>query len=148
MANKTHDITETVLEAAGGLVSLTKSIADYYGVDPNIAVKQINAESSFNPNAVSKSHPPAQGLAQFIPGTWAIYGEGDPFDPEASLHAYGKYMKHLLTKFDGRYDLALAGYNWGENRNVLQSALNNGDSVLNYNLPTETRNYVKKILGS
>lgn len=91
---------------------IVRSAARRYSIDEGIALRQIKQESGFNPNAVSSQG--AQGLAQFIPGTWAIWGSGSPFDPVAAMEAWGKYFSHLLSKFGGDYRLALAGYHSGE----------------------------------
>ena len=60
------------------------------GVAPAVIAAQIEAESGWNPRATS--HAGAVGLAQFMPDTWAAYGQGDPYDPEASIAAQGRYM--------------------------------------------------------
>ena len=45
---------------------------------------QLAQESGWNPNATSPAG--AQGIAQFMPATWATYGEGgDPFDPDDAI---------------------------------------------------------------
>jgi hypothetical protein len=121
------------------------------GQDARIAVEQLRRESvNFNPYYVygpGKSPAGAQGLAQFIPGTWARFGSGgNPYNPDDAIRAYVKYMSFLLGTFGGRYDLALAGYNWGENRQTLRDALASGKSVLDYSIPSETRGYVSGIL--
>ncbi len=72
---------------------------------------QIYAESGFNPRAVSPAG--AQGIAQFMPGTAAAYGLGDPFDPEQAIDAQAHLMHDLLRRF-ASVPLALAAYNAGE----------------------------------
>lgn len=94
------------------------------GLDVGLSLAQINQESGFDANAVSSAG--AKGAAQFMPGTWQTYGNGSPFDPNAASIAWAKYMRHLLAMFNGRWDLALAGYNGGENRQVLRTALATG----------------------
>lgn len=116
-----------------------------FGIDERIALAQIKQESAFNPNA--RSGAGAQGLAQFIPGTAKRFGLANPFDPVQAMDAWGKYMTYLLKYFGGRYDLALAGYNWGENRQVLKAAAANNSPFPADKVPAETRNYVTKILG-
>jgi soluble lytic murein transglycosylase-like protein len=71
---------------------------------------QLMAESGFNPYAVSPAG--AQGIAQFMPGTAASYGLGNPFDPEAAIDAQAHLMATLLRQF-GSVRLALAAYNAG-----------------------------------
>ncbi len=134
------------------LIGLIQDAAARYGIDPNIAVAQLDQESvHFRPLYVygpGKSPAGAMGIAQFMPGTWAQYGHGSPYDPVAALDAWGRYMSHLLSIFHGRYDLALAGYNWGENRSSLRKALATGQSVFAFSIPAETRNYVQTILNA
>lgn len=117
-----------------------------YGIDERIALAQIKQESAFNPNAQSGAG--AQGLAQFMPGTAKRFGLANPFDPVQAMDAWGKYMTYLLKFFGGRYDLALAGYNWGENRQVLKAAAANNSPFPADKVPAETRNYVTRILGA
>lgn len=131
------------------LVDYLYRVADSYGIDRDIAYRQIDSESGFNPDA--KSPAGAKGIAQFVDGTARRFGLTDPFDPIASLDAWGAYMSFLLERFGYRYDLALAGYNSGENRSEYDNAYNEERginwSILPGNVPIETRNYVRKILG-
>ena len=51
-------------------------------------------ESGFDPEAVSPVG--AGGFAQFMPKTWAEWGNGkDRFDAQASIEASGRYLGHL-----------------------------------------------------
>ena len=109
------------------------------GQDPNLIKAQIWAESSFNPKAVSPVG--AQGLTQFMPGTWNKYGRGSPFDPNAAIDAQIAYNADLLRRFGGDERKVLAAYNWGEHRKSY--ALPDWES----HAPKETRDYVKKILA-
>ena len=93
-------------------------------------------ESGFNPGAVSPKG--AQGLMQFMPGTWARYGHGSPYNPKAAIFAGAAYLRHLALKL-GSWPLAIAGYNAG------------GQAVINagYRVPPfqETQNYVPAVLA-
>ncbi|QQD74287.1 transglycosylase SLT domain-containing protein [Acidithiobacillus ferrivorans] len=99
-------------------------------------------ESGFNADAVSPKG--AQGLMQFMPGTWARYGVladgrlGSPFNPKEALFAGAAYLRHLALKL-GSWPLAIAGYNAG------------GQAVINagYRIPPfqETQNYVPAVLA-
>ena len=132
------------------LVAALNDAAYRYAIDPNIAYRQIDQESRFNPNAVSPAG--AQGIAQFMPDTARRFGLANPFDPIASFDAWGRYMRLMLDMFGGRYDLALASYNSGENRAEYRNAAREGRainwSVLPGRVQSETRNYVVAILGS
>lgn len=87
--------------------------ASIYGIDGGVGLVQIQTESGFNPRAYNAGTG-ASGLGQFIPGTWAQYGRGgDPFDVDANLDAWGRYMRDLLNQFGGDYAKALIGYHSG-----------------------------------
>jgi soluble lytic murein transglycosylase-like protein len=89
--------------------------ANQFGINPNIALAQIQRESGFNPGAIGGSGE--RGLAQFMPGTWARFSSApfdQAFDPETNLNAWGGYMTYLLNLFGGDYTYALTGYNGGE----------------------------------
>ena len=128
------------------LQALVANTAAQFGIDQRIALAQVQAESAWNPNAVSPAG--AQGLFQFMPGTWATWGSGSPFNPDDAAPAYGRYFSHILNMYGWNYGYALAGYNWGENRNALKQGYAAGKDVLSLSLPTETRNYVQKILST
>jgi soluble lytic murein transglycosylase-like protein len=88
--------------------------ANQYGINPNIALAQIQRESGFNPRAVGGAGE--RGLAQFTQGTWSDWGSGsfdNAFDPETNLDAWGRYMVYLLGLFGGDYVSALTAYNGG-----------------------------------
>lgn len=108
------------------------------GIPASYLAAQIEAESGWNPKAVSPVG--ARGLTQFMPGTWSSIGEGDPTDPVAAIKAQGKYLKILgrdLAAVPGdRLSNIFAGYNAGPG-NVLAFG----------GVPPfgETRNYVVKI---
>ncbi len=68
--------------------------ADKYGIDRNIAVRQIWQESKFNPRASSGK---ANGIAQFTPATAARFGV-DVWDVDSSLNGWGNYMSFLLNR--------------------------------------------------
>jgi soluble lytic murein transglycosylase-like protein len=96
---------------------------------------QLMAESNFNPYAVSGAG--AQGIAQFMPGTAAAYGLGDPFDAPAAIDAQAHLMSDLLREF-GSVALALAAYNAGP---APVAACRCVPSI------PETQAYVARILG-
>ena len=100
-------------------------------------------ESNWDERATS--YAGAMGIGQFMPGTWADYGNGqDPFDPAASIAATGRYLKDLqamiaplATTDQERLELTLAAYNAGPG-NVLRY-----EGIPPY---PETQNYVPTIM--
>lgn len=133
------------------LIAMVRGVAARYGIDAAIGIKQLAQESAnFTPAVVygpRKSSAGAMGIAQFMPATAKRFGLSNAFDPVQALEAWGKYMSLLLKQFNGRYDLALAGYNWGENRATLRNALASGKAITTYSIPAETKKYVTIILG-
>jgi hypothetical protein len=85
--------------------------ASRWNVSAGLLAAQLMAESNFNPFAVSAAG--AQGIAQFIPGTAALYGLDDPFDAPAAIDAQAHLMSDLLRQFGDSVSLALAAYNAG-----------------------------------
>ena len=58
---------------------------------------QLYQESHFNPDAVNRKSG-AQGMGQFLPGTWALYGvdadgdgKADPFTPADAIASAASY---------------------------------------------------------
>jgi len=91
--------------------ALIQQAAASIGIPVDVVAEQIAEESSWNPRAVSPAG--AQGLAQFMPGTWSSYSSGDPFDPVAAISAYTRYMSDLMKQEGGSIRKALAAYNAG-----------------------------------
>ncbi|HEV7500707.1 MAG TPA: lytic transglycosylase domain-containing protein [Vicinamibacteria bacterium] len=92
---------ETVIEEA----------AARHGVSPHLVRAVVQAESAFDPLAVSRVG--AQGLMQLMPATATRMGVTDSLDPRQNVFGGAKYLSQLLTRFDGNVALALAGYNAG-----------------------------------
>ncbi len=112
-------------------------IARQHGMDPRLIEWVVQAESDFDPLAMS--HKGAMGLMQLMPETAKLLGVTQPFDPVQNLKGGIKYLRYLLDRFEGRLSWALAAYHAGETR------------VQRYQgIPpiTSTRNYVRKILGN
>lgn len=105
------------------------------GLDSKLVQCLIQAESAFNPWAVSVKG--AQGLMQLMPTTAAELGVDDPFDIDQNLDGGTRYLKQLLDRYDGDLILGLAAYNAGP------EAVQRFRGVPPYR---ETRDYVQRIL--
>jgi soluble lytic murein transglycosylase-like protein len=116
--------------------NLIRYYGKQYGVDPFLIYCTMSQESGFSSGATSPKG--AMGLMQLMPGTAARYGVTNPYDVGQSIMGGTRYLKDLLKMFNGRVDLALAGYNAGEG-----AVMKYGNSIPPYE---ETRNYVKLIL--
>jgi hypothetical protein len=115
------------------LQQLALRIAAEEGVDPQLALKVIEAESSWNPRAVSKAG--AMGLMQLMPDTARGLGVTDPFDPEQNLRGGMRYLKEQIDEF-GTVPLGLAAYNAGPGK------VRKYGGIPPY---SETQDYVRKI---
>ncbi|MBP7602751.1 MAG: lytic transglycosylase domain-containing protein [Spirochaetes bacterium] len=106
------------------------------GIPPGLVDAVIQAESSYNPKAVSPRG--AKGLMQLMPQTAGMFGVEDPFSPKENIDAGVGLLKNLLDKYDGDYKKALAAYNAGE------GAVDRNGGVPPYN---ETQEYVNRVIS-
>ncbi|MEE4362287.1 MAG: lytic transglycosylase domain-containing protein [Desulfotignum sp.] len=123
------------LSGTGSMDEIIATAAETYGVDADLIHRVIQAESSFNPDAVSPVG--AQGLMQLMPETAKELGVSDAFDPKENIMGGTRYLRQLLDRYDQDIPLALAAYNWG---------MGNVDAQKRP-MPEETRNYVARITG-
>ncbi len=112
---------------------LADAAADKYGIPRKLVRLVMEAESGFQPQAVSPKG--AVGLMQLMPETAKALGV-DPSDPVQNVDAGARYLRDLLQKYDGLLWHALAAYNAGP------AAVDKYNGVPPYN---ETILYVKKI---
>lgn len=120
-------------------------------VSPPLIAAQIESESSWDRTAISRDpktkKPIAYGISQFIPGTWASYGQdenhdgkADVMDPEDAIPAQGRYdcaVAKDVAKVPGDpMANMLAAYNAGPD------AVLDAGGVPNY---PETQGYVAAI---
>lgn len=108
--------------------------ASEFGVDEAVVRAIIHAESSFNPNALSRVG--AQGLMQLMPATARRFGVGDSFNAAQNIRGGVQYLAWLLKRFNGNVTLAAAGYNAGE------GAVDKYKGVPPY---SETQRYVQRV---
>ncbi|HFS5943856.1 TPA: lytic transglycosylase domain-containing protein [Klebsiella pneumoniae] len=109
-----------------------------YGLPAGLLSSLSAAESGGDPYAVSPKG--AKGPFQFMDGTARDLGlKGmDVYDPHKSADAAARYLRYLLDATGGDLEKALASYNWGLG-NVQKKGMDN--------LPSETRNYVPKVMA-
>ncbi|HIF0637487.1 TPA: lytic transglycosylase domain-containing protein [Klebsiella pneumoniae] len=114
------------------------SLEGKYGLPAGLLSSVAATESGGDPFAESKAG--AKGLFQFMPGTAKDMGlKGrDVFDPHKSADAAARYLRYLLDATGGDLEKTLASYNWGLG-NVQKKGMDN--------LPSETRNYVPKVMA-
>ena len=108
-----------------------------HGVDVNLIHAVISAESGYNPIAVSRAG--ARGLMQLMPETAKRYGVQNIHDPMQNIEGGVRYLRDLLTMFNGNMELAVAAYNAGEN-----AVIRAGNRIPPY---AETVQYVPKVIG-
>ncbi|MFI5823824.1 NlpC/P60 family protein [Streptomyces rishiriensis] len=114
-------------------------------LNPALLAAQLYQESGFNPRA--QSGAAAQGIAQFIPGTWATHGvdgdgdgDRDVWDPNDAIPSAASYDCQLAS-----YVKTVPG---DTTKNMLAAYNAGPDAVIRYGgVPpySETRNYVKTI---
>jgi hypothetical protein len=119
------------------ICTLIDQAAARHGLPIEFFTRLIWKESRFRQDAVSPKG--ALGIAQFMPGTAALRGLADPFDPIEAIPASAHYLRDLAERF-GNLGLAAAAYNAGEKRVEDWRAGLGG-------LPYETRDYVVSITG-
>src|SRR5712672_3826607 len=83
-----------------------------YHVAPELVAAVIQAESNWNPDAVSKKG--AAGLMQLMPATAARFGVRDRFDIQENIRGGVAYLASLIRLFHGDLRLAVAAYQAGE----------------------------------
>jgi soluble lytic murein transglycosylase-like protein len=108
--------------------------ANANGVDPNLALAVMNAESGGDAGAISSAG--AVGLFQLMPSSFPGVNINDPV---TNIETGIGYLAKLLNQYNGDQTLALAAYNAGP-----------GNVAKYGGVPPfqETQNYIAKILGS
>lgn len=151
----------SVPPAGGGAVNTTAIPAAYVpwvraagsmcaAISPAVIAAQDQVESNWNPD-IRNSTSGADGIAQFLPSTFASWGRDDdgtgnvsPFNPHDAIMAQGRYdcslaslARQLLSsgQVTGTVtDLALASYNAGP-----------GQVEAAHGVPADAADYVKQI---
>ncbi len=124
-------------------------------LDPYVVASLIRQESEFNPGAISRAN--AMGLMQLLPGTGRStarelrvrFTTDQLLQPNVNLQLGTTYFRHMLDRFDGRMEYALAAYNAGVDR--VEAWLHDGNfrdpEEFVESIPfSETREYVQAIM--
>lgn len=99
-----------LLTGHGELGGLAAAAEKKHGLPPGLMRAIVSVESGSRAHRISFAG--AMGPAQLMPGTAALLGVGDPFDPEQAIDAGARYLAQQLKR-NGRVDLAVAAYNAG-----------------------------------
>ena len=99
------DMTKVIRKKASIIRSVTEG-AKVVGVDPNLMLGIVKAESSFGQNTYNTASS-AQGIFQILPSTWKQYyprfakkygiPKNDPNDPESAAIFSAAYVKEVLN---------------------------------------------------
>ncbi|MFP5287843.1 MAG: lytic transglycosylase domain-containing protein [Thermoanaerobaculia bacterium] len=129
-SNRLVDIPDSSIQ-----ISIDRHSADQ-SIDPKLVRAVIQVESGYNHRA--RSHKGAMGLMQLMPATASQLRVSDPYDPDENVRGGTQYLRHLIDRFPGRLDLAVAAYNAGP------GAVERYNGIPPYR---ETRDYVKRVLA-
>jgi hypothetical protein len=137
MARETVEATDSSVEIAEivEIEAHIREVAVRYEIPPILVAAIVEAESEFNPRAVSRRG--ARGLMQLMPGTATSLRVSDTFDPYENIEGGVRHLRRLMDRYHGNLPVVLAAYNAGE------------QAVMVYRgVPPypETRRYVSRIL--
>ena len=107
-----------------------------HGIDSKLALAVAKVESNLSPDVVSSAG--AVGVMQLMPETARGLGVRNSKDPRENIDGGVRYLKELMTTFDGDMTKAIAAYNAGP------------QAVKKYNgTPpySETQDYVAKVMA-
>ncbi|VBB08095.1 prokaryotic transglycosylase active site [Lucifera butyrica] len=142
MANAQQKIADPGTGAAGSgqdkdtVTRMLYAAANKYGVDPQLALAVAQTESGLSPAAQSTAG--AVGIMQLMPATAQSLGVNDIYDSRENIDGGVRYLKQMLTNFNGNVAHAVAAYNAGP------QAVKDYNGVPPY---PETRAYVAKVLS-
>jgi len=121
---------------AGDINKIIQLTANKYGVDSKLVLAVAKVESNLAPDVVSSAG--AVGVMQLMPETARGLGVQNSKDPRENIDGGVRYLKELMTTFDGDVTKTVAAYNAGP------------QAVLKYNgTPpySETQDYVAKVMA-
>lgn len=124
---------------------LVTDAATQHGVPSDLAHAVAYTESRYRADAVS--HAGAQGVMQLMPATARGLGVKDAMDPEQNIDGGVRYLKQMLSEFDGDTELAVRAYNAGPH-NVKKYFIPNGREWPSwYRGRTENNAYAARVLS-
>jgi soluble lytic murein transglycosylase len=141
-----------------GHVDLVRRYAGERALDPYLVLALIREESAFAPQALSRTG--ARGLMQLMPHTADLTAREHQLPPvapsaletpEVNIQIGVHHLADLLRDLGGNLSLTLASYNAGKQpvQRWLQRYGFADEVEFVEDIPfTETRNYVKRVLGS
>jgi len=88
-----------------------REAAALYRLDSSLIRSIMEAESAFDPSAVSRVG--AMGLMQLMPDVAEAFGVEHPFDPRENIMAGARLLRELLDQHHGNVQLTVASYNAG-----------------------------------
>ena len=137
MARETIEATDSSVEITEivEIEAHIREVAVRYDIQPILVAAIVEAESEFNPRAVSRRG--AQGLMQLMPDTASSLRVSDSFDPYENIEGGVRHLRRLMDRYRGNLPLVLAAYNAGEQAVMVYGG------VPPYR---ETRRYVNRIL--
>jgi soluble lytic murein transglycosylase-like protein len=118
--------------------SIVVPLAAKHGVDWRLVAAVIQAESGFNPRALSSRG--AVGLMQVMPTTAALYQvkASDLYNPKKNVEAGVRHLRMLSDRYNGDLVKVIAAYNSGEG---------NVDRYRGIPPYKQTRNFVRRVLN-
>ncbi len=117
------------------IIDLVDAIAAKHQIDPKLVLAIIAVESNFD--AKARSPKDAMGLMQLIPDTADRFNIANAYDAAQNIKGGIRYLRWLLSYYQGNVVLAAAAYNSGE------KTVDRYKGVPPY---PETRIYVKRVL--
>lgn len=121
-----------LFDGHGELGPLIAAAERKHGLPRGLLAAVIAVESEGRPHRISAAG--AMGPAQLMPGTAALLGVKDPFEPPEAIDGSARYLAQHLRRF-GKLPLAVAAYNAGPGA-VRGAVPHNG----------ETEHYVRKVM--
>ena len=117
------------------IVGVVDTLAKWNEVDPKLVLAIIAVESNFDVKA--QSPKAAMGLMQLIPGTAERFNIRNAFDATQNIRGGIRYLRWLLSYYEGNISLVASAYNAGE------GTVDRYQGIPPYR---ETRNYVRRVM--